>query len=359
MNSPIGLIYLFQSLLNGYSYTQDFNGNWSKDVNKTWPSSFKKIYLDFNPQQDNNFKFINFINNITPYFELVDNYGIDFRKYGYSSNSKSATFPFAEKYLHTLKNLNNNDRTLSAYFNATSMLIALGFTPYYSTYIIDPNTTNDAHLRNGVGVPDYIQNMYPNIISNKENPQDGKIVLIRQTTTGIWEHHVNPIDINLVMLRVGTIFVDDWMMPEIFSLYNNGKPLVNHIIYNTQGDYTLNGEIFFTSDNKLANFNSTKQNTNENVSGFFPENLLKIPNFYNTYLGNQNYSSTGIPGQLGNSIFDIYTGFQWFANQIHLIKNNEFQIPKTSYSYKTINKTNNPFNFGFNVIQNKGKKHEN
>ena len=357
INSPIGLVYLFQSLLNGEVYTQTYNGSWFIS-NQTWPSSFKKIYLDFNPQENNNRNFINYINAVTPYFEILNNYGIDFQEDKYATNNKNVIFPFAEKYLHTLKNPNSNQRTLSAYFNATSMLISLGFTPYYSTYIIDPHTTNIKSLENGVAVPDYIKNIYPNIINSSQKQQDGKIILVKQTTTGIWEHHVDPININLVMLRVGTIFVDDWLMPETPSLYNNGQPLVNHIIYNTQGDYTLNGEVFFTSNNKAANFNTTELNPSvSNVAGFFPQNLLEIPNFYKTFLGNDNYSSTGIPGQLGNSVFDIFTGFQWFANQIQFIKNNEFQIPTISYKFIENNTLKEPF-YDWNTT-NKDLKNEN
>lgn len=335
LNSPIGLIYLMQSLINGQAYQQTTDGVWSKDDSQDWITSLGKFYEAVNPNDKN---FATYNQTITPYFELRETFGMDLSDYGYSEKGKKAVFPFAEKYIHTLwdnKAEGDRTKTLAAYFNDTSMLLALGFTPYYSTYIIDPGQSAVPSLKEGVVLPAYIKSAYPNLIGSEKDHKDGQTIPLTQQTTGIWQHHVEPVVQNLYIKHIGTVLADDWLMPKTATIYSSGRPVVNHIIYNTQGDYTLNGEAFFTADNKSANFNSTSATpSNISNSGFMPSNLMNQSingkSFFDVL---KNCSTTGIDGELGNAIMDDFQGFQWFANQIQYIHVNEFQTPKLTYYY--------------------------
>lgn len=346
LNSPIGMIYLFQSLLNGIGYSQDINGNWTKDPQANWPCSLQSLYNVENASSSDLKSVDDFLNSITPYFELTNTFGLDLSEYDYTEKGKTAIFPFAEKYIKTLTdNTKNTDSnyTLSAYFNDTSMLLALGFAPQYSTYIIDPGTAfpaSDPRHDAGVIMPGYVTNIYPNLVNtSSDTPKDnGTTIPLKQSATGIWQHHVEPKIPLLRAKKIGTILADDWLMPKVNGIYNNGNSIVNHIIYNTQGDYTTNGQVFFTKDNTSAQHNSKEAIVNTSISntGFMPTNMMNG----DFTIGGQSYfdycydnSTTGQAGDTGNVINDNFQGFQWFANQIEGIKGNEFQMPKLSYFY--------------------------
>lgn len=348
LNSPIGLMYLFQSLLNGKGYSQSTDGQWSQNNSLNWKSSLANLYQSQNQDAVDLQPFLAYVNQITPYFELIQTFGLDLVADGYAEKGKKAIFPFAEKYIHTLNGPSNGgsqNKTLSAYFNDTSMLLALGFTPYYSTYIIDPGQSAVPNIKNGIVLPDYVKNIYPNLIATSiNNSKDGQTVPVKQSKTGIWQHHVDPKPMSLMLLNVGTVLADDWLMPKTSTIYSAGNPIINHIIYNSQGDYTLNAEAFFTSNNKSALFNSSTPAPNKiSYFGFMPANLMdKTINGEPIFDSMVNNSTTGIDGQQGNAIMDDFMGFQWFANQLEFIHQNEFQIPKITYYYagKTLNFNN-------------------
>ncbi|GAA5414727.1 hypothetical protein [Ureaplasma ceti] len=346
LNSPIGMLYLFSSLINGQAYKQSADGVWTANSSENWANSLSSLYIAENASsKDPTVKAaIDAINAVKPYFTIEETFGLDMAKYGYCEEGKKAVFPFAEKYIHTLMDEtkgSSNHRTLSAYFNDTSMLLALGFTPYYSTYIIDPGTAHgNARLEAGIIMPGYIQNIYPNLISkNKNNVGDGQTFPLLQSRTGIWQHHVEPNVAQLRADKVGTVLADDWLMPKTATIYNNGTPQVNHIIYNTQGDYTTNGQIFYTKNDKSAQHNTGTAITNQSVSnsGFMPKNLMNLQSF----ISGKSYwqwcydnSTTGISTDRGNIADDDFQGFQWFANQLEAIQGNEFQVPKTSFMFQ-------------------------
>lgn len=424
LNSPIGMLYLFSSLINGQAYKQSADGVWTANSSENWANSLSSLYIaekqdPVNQLTDQKNKLaseiaqlkqqiqeaqkakaapkaaagkektdpkssetgktkvdtqalqaeikkleaqsqtiqteidtknkaiqaeVDVLNAVKPYFTIEETFGLDMAKYGYCEEGKKAVFPFAEKYIHTLMDEtkgSSNHRTLSAYFNDTSMLLALGFTPYYSTYIIDPGTAHgSAALEKGIVMPGYVKNIYPNLISHDKNKVgDGQTYPLLQSRTGIWQHHVEPSVAQLRADKVGTVLADDWLMPKIATMYNSGNPQINHIIYNTQGDYTTNGQIFYTKNDKSAQHNTGTAITNQSVSnsGFMPKNLMNLQSF----IGGKSYwqwcydnSTTGIATDHGNIADDDFQGFQWFANQLEVIQGNEFQVPKTSFMFQ-------------------------
>lgn len=339
LNSPIGLMYLMQSLLNGNAYQQSASGQWSKNPSQNWVTSFSQAYEVQNPKAANLNEFKAYVDSITPYFQLNQTFGMDLADYGYTKKGQTAVFPFAEDDIHTLDDPTSGgqqNKTLSAYFNDTSMLLALGFTPFYSTYIIDPGVSAVPSIKNGIVLPDYIKSIYPNLIASSVSAaKDGQTVPLTQQVTGIWQHHVEPETSTLVTKDVGTVLADDWLMAKTSVIYSGGSPVINHIIYNSQGDYTLNSESFFTKNNTSAQFNTQNAvDSSISSSGFMPKNWLDL-SYNGTSMFDMmvNASTTGIDGEYGNAIMNDFRGFQWFANQLEYIKQNEFQLPKITYYY--------------------------